>query len=365
MEIKRMLRGFRVDMDGSFRQENSSGRQGFTLVELLVVIAIIGILVALLLPAVQAAREAARANQCKNNLKQIGLGLLNYESSRNELPAGSHVDPDKDCRDGSGKNCRGIGMYVQIFPYLEQGAVDDSVSTLLDNRANGTGWAWMVVNGSDELVDLRIPLYVCPSTAMWAGVNPRRDYTGVSGGLRTHPSFPEPQPVNKNARGDVFTDGVFVLNRPLPLRRIIDGTSQTFAVGESYSPTLYGGPPGWPGYGVSSCDSDPAYEYGDETCGGPGCWWHGGSGDPGNYNTYSPGRMLQSVDKGLNTQWVNPQLLPNESNNACFSSEHPGGNVHFLFVDGHVQAINDSIDQSVLEAMATFANEDIVDSSQL
>lgn len=351
-------------MDGSHRRCVIGKQHGFTLVELLVVIAIIGILVALLLPAVQAAREAARANQCKNNLKQIGLGLLNYESSRNELPPGTHVDHEKDCQ-GNGTNCRGIGMYVLIFPYLEQGAVDDSISTLLDNRANGTGWAWMVVNGSDELVDLRIPLYICPSTAMWAGVNPRRDYTGVTGGARNRPGLPNSQPVAKNNRGDVFTDGVFVLNRPLPLRRIIDGTSQTLAVGESYSPTKFGGPPGWPGYNVSTCDSDPAYEYGDETCGGPGCWWHGGSGDSDNYGSYSPGRMLQSVDKGLNTQWVDPQLQDNESNNACFSSEHPGGNIHFLFVDGHVQAINDSIDQSVLEAMATFANEDIVDSSQL
>lgn len=340
---------------------------GFTLVELLVVIAIIGILVALLLPAVQAAREAARANQCKNNLKQIGLGILNYESSRGELPPGAHVDPKKDCQNANGTNCRGIGMYVLIFPYLEQGAVDDSISKLLDNRANGTGWAWMVVNGSEDLVNLRIPLYICPTTAMWQGVQPRRDYTGVSGGARNRPGNPDSQPVAKNARGDVFTDGVFVLNRPLQLRRITDGTSQTLAVGESFSPTFAGGPPGWPGYGVTSCDSDPNYEYGNETCGGPGCWWHGGSGDPGDksYSSYSPGRMLQSVDKGLNTQWVNPQLLPNESNNACFSSEHPGGNVHFLFVDGHVQAINENIDQSVLEAVATYGRGDVVDSTEL
>src|SRR3977135_4188548 len=81
-----------MDMGG--HQINLHRRRGFTLVELLVVIAIIGILVALLLPAIQAAREAGRRSQCANNLKQIGLAILNFESSRKSYPPGVELDPN-------------------------------------------------------------------------------------------------------------------------------------------------------------------------------------------------------------------------------------------------------------------------------
>lgn len=344
-----------------------SSRPAFTLVELLVVIAIIGILVALLLPAVQAAREAARGNQCKNNLKQIGLGMLNYESALGELPPGAEVDPNRDCR-GDNSNCRGIGLYVLILPYLEQVSVDDRLQTLLDNRTQ-SDWAWTVIEQDPTLESLRLPVYICPSTTMWAGVQQRRDYTGVSGGGRTHPGLPAPekQPAATGSRGAVFTDGVFIMDRALPLRRVIDGTSQTLAFGESFSPTFAGGPPGWPGKGVTSCDSDPTYGPGNESCGGPGCWYHGGGLNlgSGQLGSHSPGRMLQSVDRPLNSQWVNAALRPEESNEACFSSDHPGGIVHFVFVDGHVQAISDTIDQAVLEAAATFGRGDLVDQSEL
>src|SRR5215216_5571 len=97
------------------------GRSGFTLIELLVVIAIIGVLVALLLPAIQAAREAARRSQCKNNLKQIGLALHNYESARGAFPPGFM------CRatavDGPGLG-PGWGWAAHILPYLEESALN-------------------------------------------------------------------------------------------------------------------------------------------------------------------------------------------------------------------------------------------------
>ncbi len=346
---------------------------GFTLVELLVVIAIIGVLVALLLPAVQAAREAARRSQCINNLKQIGLGILNYETSLGELPAGSHVDYEQDCA-GS---CRGISLYTRILPYLEDTALDASVKRNLQARV-GSSWAWHEITGDDALKDLVIPLYKCPSTDMWQTVNPRRDYMGCTGGGRTGRdarAFGLQQPVARNSRGDVFSNGAFNMGLAYELQQITDGTSNTFALGESISPSKWGGPVGWGGYGVGEEErcGGAGYGRGDESCGGPGCWWHGGScsvpnatnsvGSPGWFGGHSTGRLLGSVDKVLNSQFIDPQLRGNESNNICFSSSHPGG-VHFSFIDGHVSFISDSIEHdTTLQFLATFAGEEVVDGS--
>src|SRR5687767_6129069 len=125
----------------------SRGRLGFTLVELLVVIAIIGVLVALLLPAVQAAREAARRAQCASQLKQIGLGCLNYESARGRLPSGSLA-----------KNNAIQGTYfstwtIDILPYIEQAALHK-----LHNPKEDTSHA-----SNQALRETFLPVYLCPS----------------------------------------------------------------------------------------------------------------------------------------------------------------------------------------------------------
>lgn len=135
-------------------------KRGFTLVELLVVIAIIGILVALLLPAIQAAREAARRAQCKNNLKNIGLSVLNFESATKQFPTGgtspavrienflrdTASQPNPALRRGpaEGPQRQGLGWLFQILPYLEQGAVKNIVR-------------------QEDLAQNPIPLYNCPS----------------------------------------------------------------------------------------------------------------------------------------------------------------------------------------------------------
>ena len=135
-------------------------KRGFTLVELLVVIAIIGVLVALLLPAVQAAREAARRAQCKNNLKQIGLAGHNFESQYKHFPLGGTVNfPSYDAYFTGGKPNgplkQGLGWAYQILPFLEQANVAQVASSTHDGTA--------VKNAMRILAETPIPMYNCPS----------------------------------------------------------------------------------------------------------------------------------------------------------------------------------------------------------
>ena len=134
------------------RSRSSSGRRrrGFTLVELLVVIAIIGILIALLLPAVQAAREAARRMQCSNNLKQIGLALHNYHTTNKAFPPGAFwVCPEGELWRGS--------ILIRLLPYIEQQPLYDQFDFTVptDGQTEANTGTLLVAN--------IVPPYVCPS----------------------------------------------------------------------------------------------------------------------------------------------------------------------------------------------------------
>lgn len=194
---------------------------GFTLVELLVVIAIIGILIALLLPAVQAAREAARRSQCTNNLKQIGLALHNYHDTNKTLPTGFVY------RGGNGR-CN-WGWNVAIFPYMEQGAFYDQLESgeipLYDRYVSGAPAAVQDML-QQQIGNLRCPSDDGPDLA-----------DSVNFGSNDHFDVALSNYVASAGYGDRPTQdnecrGMFYGNSWRKLGDVKDGTSNTIAVGE-------------------------------------------------------------------------------------------------------------------------------------
>jgi len=236
-------------------------RRGFTLVELLVVIAIIGVLIALLLPAVQAAREAARRTQCINHLKQIALAMHSHESSHRFFPSGGwghrwQPHPDR----GSGLSQTGGWAYC-LLPYLEETALHELGAGV--GRDNSTATA--LLEGNRTRATSPVALWYCPSrraSALYALTTEssfyrtprlcatmtqavRTDYAANGGGtIIGH----DPGPTSL-AQGDAGNNlaqptgfnGIVFVHNVCRLKQIQDGTAKTYLVGEKYlNPDRYG-----------------------------------------------------------------------------------------------------------------------------
>ena len=192
-------------------------RRGFTLIELLVVIAIIAILVAILLPAVQQAREAARRTQCKNNLKNIGLALANYESTNGVYPAMAYRQPNAANPQWGFQPWEGFSPQTMILPYMEEAALYDQLDLSLSAG----------VNPNNQLSTEDVPSYNCPSDSeyrsggnVWGPGGPGISYmasTGPNFSYRVHPTVQR---------------GHFNLDSEVALRDILDGSSQVIAFSE-------------------------------------------------------------------------------------------------------------------------------------
>ena len=212
--------------------------RAFTLVELLVVIAIIGILIALLLPAVQAAREAARRMQCSNNLKQLGLALHNYHDSNRGLPSTWIKMGDKDC----------FSAFITLLPYIEQTSIYSEILNI-----GCDPWYFF----QHPVLYSPISFLSCPSDGTSTSVGPNAPRTNYSLSLgdavlqMAHPTFPD----------NVTNRGLFRPGEWKTLGSIPDGLSNTIAFGEHIvsSPvgttSIKGG--FWVNYNMNGIDGEP------------------------------------------------------------------------------------------------------------
>ncbi len=307
-------------------------RQAFTLVELLVVIAIIGILVALLLPAIQAAREAARRSQCLNNMKQLGLALHNYHDTYKSLPIGAQYPVHS-------KNWR-----VSTFPYTEQG-------TLYDQLANVSFLTPYTAAPGDNVVlqKIRVPNWNCPSSPCpktgspgteqaWGGGDPQLvDYVGISG------AYPDPvgRASSSNYDGGYYSaSGILLPFHATKLADITDGTANALMIGENSDYTLTGLATG------ASTKADLRSNY-------YGAW--GGftySGNPwsGAPDTWSAG--VVTIRYAPNTQGTPAGAVHTWEPNLPLRSAHPGS-VGGVLADGSTRSLSDTIDFTVLTSLAT------------
>jgi prepilin-type N-terminal cleavage/methylation domain-containing protein/prepilin-type processing-associated H-X9-DG protein len=309
-------------------KRRAAGRHGFTLIELLVVIAIIAVLIALLLPAVQAAREAARRAQCVNNLKQLALASLNYESSNGCFEASAMWGNQAD-----GRFCRpkyGFGPFIPILPYLEQQQVFNVFNfTNSYYRAPNTSFAGIVISAllcpSDGLVANGEPInqqfYTADGNPVPTNKQAVTSYAGNAGmwliqngpcdnagSGKVNPDFPLEQGV---ATGTIYAYSC------VRIASITDGTSNTML----FSERPYGLMEPDPAFAANAASND--------------YWWNSGYWGHTNFDTsFQPNALRKNktlFDQGW--WWLAIEAA---------GSFHPGG-VNASMADGSVRFIKDTI----------------------
>jgi prepilin-type N-terminal cleavage/methylation domain-containing protein/prepilin-type processing-associated H-X9-DG protein len=321
-------------------------QRGFTLVELLVVIAIIGVLVALLLPAVQAAREAARRTRCVNNLKQIGLSIENYESSKKKFPLGRYTGdgattgacaPALSLPDTT--KYQATSGFVLLLPYLEEInlyelARLDQYGLWNDDGAGAYHTLWQDAQ-SMKVVTTRPSVYVCPSDTSEPGIKDT-SYEGNEIDNKTIRPAVGSYALSQGTLGPTGSTpaikcgntGMFMYAIARRRRQLTDGTSKIFAVGEVVA---------------------------SDTNNGINMWTKASRYQTSLRTTVNPLNTPPGTGSPITTSAT-------YSHNGAFGSEHAGG-ANFVFVDGHVSFVTDNIAMPTYQALSTVNEGDVIDGS--
>lgn len=316
-------------------------RVGFTLVELLVVIAIIGLLVALLLPAVQSAREAARRTSCKSNLRQLGYAVQMFHDAKRRLPppAGRpspSLEQQADEADGFFYGDYG-SCFVLMLPYLEEGTLFSSYDPELPITAPG----------NIDIVTQEISVYRCPSM--------RDPAVSVMAGARPFApgSYLASTRTEYGLHGSSVFDGAFdpVLkfdSYDLDLSDVTDGTAKTVVFGEINHPFGDSEP-------IPSTGTNPFAGAAAGYAWAPGYWAYAYGHmalDSYNPETGFVGTAAFFNDNSIGYRPDGTILAPNQFQRRVFRSDHPGG-VHFVNLDASVRFVTSDSDPKLRGAMVT------------
>ena len=334
-------------------------RRGFTLIELLVVIAIIGVLISLLLPAIQTAREAARRALCSSNLHQLGVALANYNDTHNVYPPSGLEVPG--IYQGTLGQFYGWGVMPMMAPFLEQSAAFDSLNMLrpLFVKPGAGSYGYNISYENVTAAGRSTPSLLCPSDS--GGTSSSSDYgvTGLGG-----VNYVANLGTGSNG-GTIFnTDGAFYANSRLKSRDFIDGLSKTVAFSESQlgkgGEKVYGKlPAATPQFYYAYApfpltDAGCAAPYGWNETNHRGYLWMNGEIRCSSYNHYyRPNDALYDcvTGSGASTGYAGFGWR-------AARSAHPGG-VDVVMFDGTANFISDSVDLAIWQAIATRAGNEI------